>query len=63
MTKCNICTDAPCKNDVCKNEPYKIENCDSCPAFMVCEYETFENSCACQFVRNKIEALINGRKN
>jgi hypothetical protein len=54
---CKICSDTPCQKPVCTRY-YKIEDCDSCPAKLVCS-EPF-GGISCVAVKGKIEELVRG---
>lgn len=48
-------------NETNQTKPeFKIDSCEGCPALSVCAY--FQRDNACKETKNKIEALVNGKR-
>jgi hypothetical protein len=57
---CKICQDSPCEREVCRRSKYEINGCESCPAIHVCNEKY--NDITCSITKDKIELLVNDRK-
>ena len=57
---CRICSDLPCKNDLCIREKYVIKDCAECPAAYVCIIKP--NDKFCKMTKAKIENIVNSMR-
>ena len=52
--KCFICQDGPCEREICKRAEFKINSCDECIVFEICNSILRTNYDTCE-IRINIE--------